>query len=273
MKLLRNLLLAATFAIGAAPAHALNIATYGDSASDLASSLASNGHTTTVISKTQFEAGINGYDVLVMGHIDTPATQWSAATCTAMTNFLNAGKRVVTEWNAVFTLFTALGGNTYYPVTPQCGLFVGTVDRGASVGTNSPVNLTMPGDPLLAGLPNPIQLVGGSEFFPQLLSGYDTAVWTVVATYRGWNVENNPAILHACYGPGQVVVGSFDYADVLPGDPTATAMLNNFATAPVGCAPPRPEVVPTLSEWALAALALLLALAGLGATKRRGGLA
>ena len=122
-------------------------------------------------------------------------------------------------------------------VTPQCGLFVGTVDRGGEVATNSPVNLTMPGDPLLAGLPNPLLLGAGSEFFPQLLSDYDTAKWTVVATYRGWNVENNPAILHACYGPGQVVVGAFDYADVLPGNPTATAMLNNFATASVGCVP------------------------------------
>ena len=69
MKFLRSLLLAATLAIGIAPAHALNIATYGDSAGNLASALASQGHTTTSLSQAQLEAGINAYDVLVMGHV------------------------------------------------------------------------------------------------------------------------------------------------------------------------------------------------------------
>ena len=261
MNIVRSLAFAAAAAVAAPSALALNVAVYGDMGQDIAT----HGHTVTTLSQAQLEAGINAYDVLVMGHPEG----FSSAACTSVANFLAAGKRVVTEWNSVFNLFSAAGANLYADEPPQCSFFTGTVDRGDFVATNTPVNIAQPGSPLLTGLPNPIQLGGGSEFFFQV-TGF-TSVWTVVATYDGWGATGNAAIMSACLGPGTVVVGAFDYGDVLPGNATSSTMLNNFITAPVGCSGvvPGSFSIPTLSEWAMLALAGLLLAAGTLALRRR----
>jgi len=265
MKIVRSLAIAAAVAVAAPSALALNVAVYGEMGQDIAT----HGHTVTVLSLAQLESGINSFDVLVMGH-PSDGEGFSSAACTSVSNFLGAGRRVVTEWDAVFNLFSAVGANIYVNSPPQCSFFSGTVDRGSIVGTNTPVNITQPGSPLVAGLPNPIQLGGGSEFFYQV-TGFNISIWTVVATYDGWGATGNAAIMSACLGPGTVVVGVFDYGDVLPGNATSSTMLNNFITQPVGCTGilALPSTIPTLSEWAMLVLAGLLLAVGAVALRRR----
>ncbi len=161
---------------------ALNVAVFDDdNAAGFATVLTGFGHTVTTLSDAQVAAGVNSYDVLVIGHNNSLLP----ASCTSIVNFLNAGKRLVTEWNAVWNIFSVTGPGIHNNVGTQCALFPGTVGQGDSVATNTPVTPTVPLKAVMTGLPNPLQLGGGSEFF-YLVTGYNTAVWTVAATYNGW---------------------------------------------------------------------------------------
>jgi hypothetical protein len=261
--------LAVTLVAAAPAAFGLNVAVLGNSS--VVTALQDGGNTATQIDETQLEAGIMSYDVLVMAH----SAGRNAASCLAIQNFLNAGKGVVTEWNDVYDLFTTSGPNLYATSGLQCALFAGNVDYGDDVGTNTPVNVTNAASPLVTGLPNPIQLQGGSEFFFKV-TGYNTGLWSVVATYDGHGSTGNAAIMTAPYnGAGIVVVGVFDYEDVIPGDANANRLINNFvAVAGNGTpAPPPPPAalipVPALSDLALAMLAMLVLAAGALRMRRR----
>lgn len=171
--------LLAVFASGGV--RALNVAVFDDdNAAGFATVLTGFGHTVTTLTDAQVAAGVNSYDVLVIGHNNTLLP----ASCTSITNFLNAGKRLVTEWNAVWNIFSATGPGIYNNVGTQCGLFPGTVGQGDFLG--SPVNVTATAPPkaVMAGLPNPLAFAGGTDFF-YLVTGYNPAVWTIAATYDG----------------------------------------------------------------------------------------
>jgi hypothetical protein len=247
-------------ALASGGVRALNVAVFNDeNAAGFATALTGFGHTVTTLSEAQVASGVNAYDVLVIGH----HTSLSPASCTSITNFLNAGKRLVTEWNAVWNIFSASGASIYYNQGTQCALFPGTVDQGGNVGTNTPVTPTATPRAVMTGLPNPLLLGGGSQFF-YLVSGYNPAVWTIAATYDGWALTGNPAVMYANYGAGQVAVGTFDYGDVVNSNANADLLLNNLVTQPLGpaAAPAGPDFVPTLQPLALIALALgLVALA------------
>lgn len=250
-------------------AFALNVAVYGSS--NYVTAIQGGGNTATQITESQIEAGILSYDVLMMGH----STDLTPAACTAIKAFLNAGKGVVTEWSDAYDVFTATGPNVTGVSGTQCALFTGTVDYGGYVGTNTPLTITNTASPLVAGLPNPLALQGGSEYF-FTISGFDTGVWSVVATFDGNTTTNNPAIMTATYnGAGRVVVGAFDYGDELGVLANDNTMVNDFvAFAATGSAPPPPPPVvtvpvPALGAAALAALALMLAVAGFAAQRHR----
>jgi hypothetical protein len=257
----------------ASAAFAANVAVLSDEEpSAFSTSLTNGGNTVTVIGESQLEAGILGFDVLVMGHYNSLTN----AGCTAIQNFLNAGKGLVTEWNSVYNLFSNGGPNLYGTAGPQCGFFTGTVDYGSNVGTNTPITLTNPASPLVASLPNPLLLQGGSEFF-YVVTGYNTGIWSVVATYDGHGTLGNPAIMTASFGAGRVVVGAFDWGDELGDIANDDTLLADFVAAAANGAPPPPPPppaapiipVPTLADSMLAALALMLAAMGFTALCRR----
>jgi hypothetical protein len=262
--------LAVGLAFAVTLANAANVAVFSDEqSSEVSTALTVAGNTVTVVTEPQIAAGLSAYNVLYMGHNSAGLTP---ASCTAIASFVNAGGGVVTEWNGVYNLFTNDGANLYSAVGTKCALFAGSVGQGNSVGSNTPVTFTNPGSPVFAGLASPLQLGGGSEFF-YLVTGYDTAVWSVIATYNGWALTGNPAVMTASLGAGKVVVGVFDFGDVLGADPNADRLLANMVGFAAGAvAPPPPPAaavpVPTMSAGLLAMLALMLGALGV-ATRRR----
>jgi hypothetical protein len=241
--------------IGTMPAVAANVAVYP---AGYASAVPAP-HTAAGVTLVDIEGGaLAGYDVFLIGHVDTAPTDWSAAACTAVSDFLNAGGGVVTEWNAVTFLFSALGGSIYYAMpAPQCALFTGTVDFGTPSGAAG-IDIVNPASPLMTGLPNPFSMGGGSEFM-YTVSGFGPG-WTVDATYDGHG-GTWPSVMWANYGTGTVVVGTSDYFDVLPGDANATQLIDNMINfADVGGLVA--VDVPTVGSFGLTLLATLLALAG-----------
>ncbi|MEP7064142.1 MAG: IPTL-CTERM sorting domain-containing protein [Betaproteobacteria bacterium] len=264
--------MAVVLAFAVTLANAANVAVFSDEESTPVSiSLTSAGNTVTVVTEPQIAAGLGAYNVLYMGHNSSGLTP---ASCAAIASFVNAGGGVVTEWNGVYNLFTSDGANLYLGVGTKCALFAGTVGEGNAVGTNTPVTITNPGSPVFAGLTSPLQLGNGSEYF-YLVTGYDPAVWSVIATYNGWALTGNPAIMTASLGAGKVVVGVFDFGDVLGTDANADLLLANmvgFAAGAVAPPPPPPPVVavsvPTMSPGSLAMLALMLGALGVAVRRR-----
>lgn len=224
-------------ALVAGPARAADVAVYASGS--LASAATGLGHTVTIVSLAQIEGGLPGFDVLVLSRAYEASDTWSAAACTGLAAFLNAGGGLVTEWDATGTVFSAYAPDVYYPwPSPQCGLFAGTVGKGDYLGTSTPIAITLPGDPTMAGLASGFHMEGGSEFIFQV-TGYAAGTWTVPATYSGWAVPDNAAVLHAPYGAGRVVVAVMDYQDVLPGNANATQLFGNLLTfATTVLAPP-----------------------------------
>ncbi len=227
-----------SLALVAGPARAANVAVHASAS--LAAAATGLGHTVTTVSAAQIAAGLPGFDVLVLSRAYEASDAWSAAACTGLTAFLNAGGGLVTEWDATGAVFSAYAPGVYYPwPSPQCGLFAGTVGQGDTVATSTPIAITLPGDPTMAGLTSGFNMAGGSEFFFQV-TGYAAGTWTVPATYSGWAVPDNAAVMHAPYGAGRVVVAVMDYQDALPGDANATQLFGNLLAlaTPAVVAPP-----------------------------------
>lgn len=262
--------MAVVLVFAAAIANAANVAVLSDEeGSTVSTSLTASGNTVTLVTVSQVEAGLSAYNVLYMGHNSAGLTP---AACSAIATFVNAGGGVVTEWNGVYNLFTSDGANLYQGVGTKCALFAGTVGQGDLLASNTPVTITNPGSPVFAGLTSPLQFAGGSEYF-YLVTGYDTAVWSVIATYDGWAQTGNPAIMTASLGSGKVVAGVFDFGDVLTVNANADRLLANMVAFAAGAvAPPPPPAVaiavPAMSPAPLALLALVLGLLGVAA--RRG---
>jgi hypothetical protein len=245
------------FLVAASPAVAANVAFYS---SYFPPTIVPAPHTATAVTLAQIEGGaLAGYDVLLIGHVDGAAGNWSAAACTAVGNFLAAGGGVVTEWNGVDFLFDAQGGSIYFPMgAPQCGLFTGTVDFGTSVGIGTPIDVINPASPTMTGLSDPFSMGGGSDYM-YTVSGFG-AEWTVDAQFTGHG-GTWPSVMWANYGAGTVVVGTSDFFDVLPGDATATQLLDNLITfADTGALVA--VNIPTVGQFGLVLLVMLLALAG-----------
>ena len=266
---IRTLRVLAVALLGAATlAHAANVAVYSDEHAGAAqTALVNAGNTVTIVSEPQIAAGLGAYEALYMGH----AYGLTPASCAAITNFVNGGGGLVTEWNNVYNVFSTPGANLYFGQGTQCALFAGTVGQGDLLATNTPVTFANPASPLAAGLTNPLQLGGGTEYF-YLVTGFNPAEWTIVATYDGYSLTGNPAILTANIGAGKVAVGAFDYGDSL-GSAQADRLLVNLvasvAGAQVPVAPAAIIAVPTLSQWVLAVLALTLGVVGVVAGRRR----
>ena len=174
--------------------------------------LSANGYTATTVSLTEIAAGLAGYDVLYVTH-PYDGGGWSAAACSGMRDFLAAGKGVVLEWDASLLIFTALGPNVYVNATPQCKMFAGVADRGQSVGFGTAIRITDTASPLMIGLVGPFAMGAASDYMYQV-TGFDTSIWKVSATYTGWNASNNASLVYGRYqGAGCVAFGTSAFAD------------------------------------------------------------
>jgi hypothetical protein len=195
---------------------AINVAVYGfeypQNSGAAVNTLEANGYNATQVMPSDIAAGLAGYDVLYVTHA-FDGGGWSAAACAGMKNFLAAGKGVVLEWDSSLLAFTSLGPSIYVNATPQCALFAGTADRGTSVGFNTSITITDASSPLVAGLSSPFAMGAASDFMYQI-TGFDTAIWKVSATYSGWGVPNNMALMYGRYKDlGCIAIGTMAYGD------------------------------------------------------------
>ncbi len=207
-----------------APAHAvikegaINVAVYGfeypQNLGAAVNTLEASGYNANPVTLSDIASGLVGYDVLYVTHA-FDGGGWSAAACAGMKSFLAAGKGVaVLEWGLVVAAaFTSLGPSIYVNATPQCALFAGTADRGMSVGFNTSITITDASSPLVAGLSSPFAMGAASDFMYQI-TGFDTSIWKVSATYSGWGVPNNMALMYGRYKDlGCVAIGTMAYGD------------------------------------------------------------
>jgi len=193
-----------------------NVAVYGfeypQNRGAAINTLDANGYAATTVTLTDIAAGLSGYDVLYVTH-PYDGGGWSQAACDGMRNFLRAGHGVVLEWDASLLIFSSLGPNIYVNATPQCALFTGLADRGQSVGFNTPIGITDAGSPLVTALITPFAMGAASDYMYQI-TGVDTTIWNVSATYTGWSAQNNSALMYGRYqGAGCVALGTMAFAD------------------------------------------------------------
>jgi hypothetical protein len=195
---------------------AINVAVYGfeypQNTGAAVNTLEASGYNANPVMLSDIAAGLAGYDVLYVTHA-FDGGGWSAAACAGMKSFLTAGKGVVLEWDSSLLAFTSLGPDIYVNATPQCALFTGTADHGTSVGFNTSITITDASSPLVAALSSPFAMGAASDYMYQI-TGFDTAIWKVSATYSGWGVPNNAALMYGRYKDlGCVAIGTMALAD------------------------------------------------------------
>ena len=223
------LLLALLVFLVSSQTHAARIAFYSSTQTDAV--LANTGHFTSQVSLTAIELGaLVTFDILVLGHVDVSG--WSQAACNRVEEFVLGGGGLVTEWNGATILFQNAGGSLFFPISPRCNWFAGTIDDGSSTLQPTFMNTLSNNHPLTVGLPTTLDLHEGSEFYYKI-TGYSGS-WSVGATYgSGW-----PALMHSAFGSGCVVVGVTDYFDVLGFSPLADTMMDNMLNVSMSCVAP-----------------------------------
>lgn len=232
------------FALGTA--QAANIAFWSDEFSTFPAPSVAATNTVTNVSASDIDGGaLQNYDVLVVGH----AYSNSATTCAKISEFLAAGKGLITEWNVATLLFQPEPG-TYVPVSNPCNLFAGTTAGGQmDFGSNIPLQIVDPSSPLMTGLPNPFSMAGGSEFVYRL-TGL-TAEWSVAATFDGAGTTYPAVISAAPVTGGCIALSPFDYFDAAGEGGTAQSnmetlmgnMVNWVSRGASGCGAVSPPVL------------------------------
>jgi hypothetical protein len=235
--------------------------------------LAANGYSATAVSLTDIATGLPGYDVLYITHA-SDGGGWSVGACSGLRSFLAAGKGVVLEWDSSLLIFTSLGPNIGVHGSPQCALFAGVADRGQALGPNTPIKITDPTSPLVAGLVSPFSMGLASDYMYQI-TGFDTSIWKVSATYTGWGGSSNAALMYARYkDAGCIALGMMAFGDngylyfyQDPSDTSSHALfLNMIGTATPGQSSCRGALQQTLDlpipALSPAMLVLLLAMIG-----------
>jgi len=227
-------------------AHAANIAFWSDEYSTFPAPSVAAANTVTNVSVSDIEGGaLQNYDVLVVGH----AYSNTAETCAKISEFLAAGKGLITEWNVATLLFQPAPG-AYYPVSNPCNLFAGTATGGQSdFGSDLPIQIVDPSSPLMIGLPNPFSMAGGSEFVYQL-TGL-AAEWSVAATFDGAGTTYPAVISAAPVTGGCIALSPFDYFDAAGAGGTAQSnmetlmgnMVNWVSRGASGCGAVSPPVL------------------------------
>ena len=176
------------------------------------------------------------FDTIVIGRYATTLDRLDQATREALAIFGRNGGNVVTEWDGASIFMRRYAPGYRYTATAPARLnwFDAKISGGYSVGSDTPLTVTAPADPIFAGVSSPIQAGGSTEFFfgledldpPGLLLGHE-----VLATFPGGitNFPNAtyPAITRGRYCGGQFISANFDWNDS-PGDPGFGPLIPNM---------------------------------------------
>lgn len=198
------------------------------------------GHHVQQLTLLSIEAGALAlYDVLVVGHLADQ--HWSSLACQKVESFLASGGGIVAEWNTSMVVFSSIDQNALGLVQPPCSFFPGHTSGGGLVDTDTPLYHTTAAGELTAGLPNPIRLGGGSEFFYRI-TGIGSP-WTIEAQYQSTNNQWYPALLRAPYGAGCITVAAFDLFDALPSNGQASTLFDNLIDSALDCQSEPPPIL------------------------------
>jgi hypothetical protein len=173
------------------------------------------------------------YEALVLGRYAQDWARMTPGVSDALAQFVADGGSLVTEADGASILMSGYDGSFAFgegPASPL-GLFPGVVGGGFGPGADTPVAITATGDPIFAGVPNPLQAGGGTEDFlyPHSVEGENTYLSTV-ATFPGdgelFPQGDLPAIQRGRYCGANIITANFDYADNLANPGIATLVAN-----------------------------------------------
>jgi hypothetical protein len=212
-----------------------------NSSSDVASLLTSNGHTVTEFgSSAPSSAQLAGLDVLIM-------LRFSGNT--DIKNFVSNGGLLITEWNA-----------SEWALNTE-SLLDADDTGGGMIGTGTQITFTPAGATLGQGVSNPYSSGERTEYF-RAFANIGSSV-DILATRPG----NIPAIIGGASGSGRVLIIGYDWAD---GFSASNADHEQLILNAVDYENQEsPAKVPTLNEWGMIIMSLLLAGSAIWMIRRR----
>ncbi len=137
----------------------------------------------------------------------------------ALDAYSQAGGNIVTEYDGV-SIFLSGYHATFRQLngapTPM-GWFAGEVGSGWSLVSDTPIDQTLPGDPLFDNVTDPFMADGATQFFMTVYN-QDEAQLETMATFLGNGSQNFPAedlevILRGRRCGGNILFANFDYQD------------------------------------------------------------
>ena len=165
------------------------------------------GHTTTILSFADIDAGelaAQNVDVL---YIQRSALGMPAATQTTVLNFVKAGGGLLSEHDGTELLINKGGPLDVFAGTLVDGFFV----PSGTVSGNNLVTVTDPGDPLAASLPGTWTSKDPIGVF-HVYSGLDPSLQVPIEVL-GTNKGDLPVVASACIDSGRVVPLFTDFQD------------------------------------------------------------
>ena len=177
------------------------------------------------------------YETLLLGRYSFAWPSMTAAVLSGLRAFSNQGGNVVTEYDGAGIFGASFNANYGYVVgAPRpLNMFRFDTNGGNALASNTPINIIAPTDGMVAGLPNPLQLGGGSELFTTLgpVQGLSTFL-SVVGTFTGNGTAQFPrgvwpALARGRRCGGNFLTANFDYSDA-PMAAEAVTLVKNLVS-------------------------------------------
>ncbi|MCA9715388.1 MAG: hypothetical protein KC468_11985 [Myxococcales bacterium] len=163
---------------------------------------------------------IDQFQIILLGryYFNWPANM-SPEIYAALDAYSQAGGNIVTEYDGISVFLSG-----YHPTFRELngapapmGWFAGEVGSGWNLASGTPVNQTLPNDPLFDNVNDPFSAGGATQFFMTVYN-QDAAQLETLATYLGDGSQNFPAeelegILRGRRCGGNILFANFDYQD------------------------------------------------------------
>ena len=188
------------------------------------------------------------YDTIVIGRYANSWPRMTQDLKEALDIFGRDGGNIVTEWEGASIFMSVYDATFRYRIgAPQpLGWFGGRIGAGSSRGPNTPIDQSVPNDPIFENVPDPIQAGTAADFFFTLadVGGFEfpiTLETETLATFAGNGSVDFPngdlnAIVRGRYCGGHMIFAPFDWQDD-PDNAGFGALIPNLVDA-ANSAPP-----------------------------------